>query len=300
MIEEFRKKNGSFLPESLLALQRRIPYEMMHYYSLARTGNMTTTFIGNLCNFLDDFQEIPGGMQCSELCIRALVAIHPPTYVHSNMVAQISLCLTRHLLGSKPELFVGFPGCGDVDAVVEAQDRILTYTYQAALYHDIGKLTIIDIIAMYGRRLLDTEFLQLKKHPDNGAELALRFDSLKDYADVIRGHHLWYDGSRGYPLDFKASESPYKTIIDIVTVADCMDAATDRVGRSYSRGKNLDELIKELQEGAGTHYAPYLCELLTNPIAVADIRYLLDEGRSRLYRETYNRLVELLGRGRSI
>ena len=298
-VDLLRKRNEGVLSERLLELQRRIPYEIMLYYSNARVGDMAIPFVNHLTNFLEDFSEVPSGIRCSELCMRSLAAIHPPTYIHSNMVAKFTLCLTRHLLCRQPELFVSFPGCGSVEAVNEASDRILNYAYQAALYHDIGKLTIIDVIAMYGRKLLDTEFLELKRHPDNGAELAQRFDSLKDYEDVMRGHHLWYDGSRGYPLDFKAADSPYKTIIDIVTVADCMDAATDRVGRSYSKGKTIEEFIKEIEEGAGTRYAPFMAKLLAEPAVAEDIKYLLDEGRNKLYRDTFNLLLDLFHKGKT-
>ena len=300
VIDMVRTSKEYVLPESVLELQRRIPYDVMYYYSMARVGDMSIPFINHLDNFMGDFREIPGGIRCGELCLRTLVAIHPPTYIHSNMVAKFSLCMTRHLLYLHPELFTSFPGCGSVEEVEKNSDRILDYVYNAALYHDIGKLTIIDVIAMYGRRLLDTEFLELKKHPDNGAELALIHESLRNYADVIRGHHLWYDGSRGYPMDFDPSASPYKTIIDIVTVADCLDAATDRVGRSYSRGKTPEELTEEIKAGAGTRYAPFMAELLENTVVAADIRYLLDEGRSKLYRDTFNLLMELFGKGRKV
>ena len=70
-----------------------------------------------------------------------------------------------------------------------------------------------------------------------GAELLTGHNSTAAYADVAKGHHLWYDCSRGYPYDFNTFDSPVKTIIDIVAVADCMDAATDSVGRSYNNGK---------------------------------------------------------------
>ena len=296
-INKLREKTGGTVPEKFLALQRRIPHEIMRYYSLARSADMTHLFSMHLNNALENFREIPGGIRFSELCMRMLVAIHPPTYVHSNMVAQLSLCIGRHMLAEHPELFINFPGCDNTEAVNGSADRILDYIYNAALYHDVGKLTIIDTIAMYGRRLLDSEFLMLKKHPDNGANMAEQFDSLKDYADVIRGHHLWYDGSAGYPADFKTADSPYKTVIDIVMVADCMDAATDRVGRSYSRGKTLDELIKEIDEGAGKRYSPYVAEILNAPGTYADLKYLLDEGRNQLYRDTFTILKDLLRKG---
>ncbi|MBO6214829.1 MAG: hypothetical protein J6N76_04750, partial [Lachnospiraceae bacterium] len=165
--------------------------------------------------------------------------------------------------------------------------QILFYTYHSALCHDLGKLFIVDVVSMYGRNLLDDEFSMIKSHPITGARIASLHASTRDYVDVIRGHHLWYDCSRGYPADFDTFKSPYKIIIDIVLAADCLDAATDTVGRSYNKGKTFDEYKKEIEEGAGTHYAPFLVELLGQPEVKEDIIYLLGEGRSRMYRELY-------------
>ncbi|MBO4415167.1 MAG: hypothetical protein J5824_04195 [Lachnospiraceae bacterium] len=170
----------------------------------------------------------------------------------------------------------------------------LHYAYHSALCHDLGKLFIIDVISMYGRSLLDDEFSIIKDHPDIGADLAAEHASTRDYADVIRGHHIWYDCSRGYPNKFDTFKSPYKTVIDIVLAADCLDAATDSVGRSYNKGKTFSDYEKEVAEGSGTHYAPFLPELFKAPELRADIEYLLNEGRNKMYQETF-RLITVNG-----
>lgn len=236
------------------------------------------------------FREVPGAMTMEEFCVSGLAATHPPTYVHVNMVARLAECMARHLMALKPELFIGFPCCSSVEDVLASKNRIINYTYKASLCHDIGKLFIIDTISMYGRALLDDEFSIIKNHPVIGAEIALEHESTREYADVIKGHHLWYDCSRGYPADFDTFKSPYKTIIDIVLAADCLDAATDTVGRSYNRGKTFSDYEKEVQDGAGTHYAPFLVELFAQPALREDIEYLLHEGRQRLYRMTFRLL----------
>ena len=82
-------------------------------------------------------------------------------------------------------------------------------------------------------------------------------------------------------------KSPYKTIIDIVTVADCLDAATDTVGRSYSKGKIFSDFEREVAEGAGTRYAPYFPDLFKQPLLRQDIEHLLDQGRKKQYREMF-------------
>ena len=92
-------------------------------------------------------------------------------------------------------------------------------------------------------------------------------------------------------------DSPYRTIMNIVQCADCLDAATDTVGRSYNKGKKIDDFVSELREGAGTRYAPWLADLFEKKEVRADIKYLLSEGRMRNYRETYSLLRNVQDNG---
>ncbi len=271
-----------------------IPLNIIRYLHKAPKRENLGQYVNALSTMLEDYVELPGGISIKDLCIRSMAAMHPPTYIHSNMVSKICDCLCRHLIEIKPEVFCGFPGCDTVEKVSELKNSILEYAGNAALVHDIGKLYVIDTIAMYGRRLFDSEYELIRSHPVKGAELALRFDSIREYADVIRGHHRWYDGSRGYPEEFDTSACPYKMIIDIVSVADSLDAATDGVGRSYRFGKNLNDFKKELKEGAGSRYAPYMPELFDDPATYEDLLYLMENGRQEFYRETFYLLKELL------
>ena len=258
-----------------------------YIYNIPKQSNVYMKCVTLLTNFPQCFQEVPGGLTMEEFCIKAFAAVHPPTYVHVNMVARFAECMARHLMDTSPELFIGFPGCDTVDQVVSKKEQILHYTYHSALCHDLGKLFIVDVISMYGRNLLDDEFSMIKSHPKTGARIASMHASTRDYVDVIKGHHLWYDCSRGYPADFDTFKSPYKTVIDIVMAADCLDAATDTVGRSYNKGKTFDDYEEEIKEGAGTRYAPFLVELFGRSEVRADIVYLLGGCRDRMYRELY-------------
>ena len=258
-----------------------------YLHRLPKTSDSYYKFVTLLTNMPIYFREAPGAMTMEEFCVKAFAAIHPPTYIHINMVAKLTECMIRHLLDTSPELFLSFPDCGDAEKVAALKERILSFAYHAALCHDLGKLFIIDTISMYGRNLLDDEFDMIKSHPSIGAKIAKEHASTKEYADVIKGHHRWYDCSKGYPSGFDTFKSPYKTIIDAVTAADCLDAATDSVGRSYSSGKTFGDFVKEVEEGSGTRYAPFLTELFAHSEVKSDIEYLLREGREKLYRETF-------------
>ena len=236
---------------------------------------------------VNNFVEIPGCITFEDFGLQSLAALHPPTYIHSNMVGQISVCLCAYLIDLKPELFVGLKGYKNVDEVIENREKILYFTYHAAICHDFGKIPIIDTIFVYGRRLLDDEFGIIKTHPIMGYNMLKKYPSTCDFAEVALGHHRFYDDSKGYPESFKTKESEYKTIIDIVLCADCMDAATDSVGRSYNQGKTIEEYIAEVREGSGTRYAPWLSELFENEDLKKDIRFILTTGREQTYRDTF-------------
>ncbi len=242
---------------------------------------------------LESFIEVPGGLKFSEMCLKLLAAFHPPTYVHSVMVAKISRCLARHLLDEDPSLFIGTPGNETLEDVQRNRNAIMLYAYNAGLYHDFGKITMIDTIFIYGRRLLDFEFDIIRQHSSLGAELMKRYGSTSEYVDVAMGHHKWYDDSAGYPPEFSRKGNARGVFIDIASVADCMDAATDDIGRSYGGGKSLSDFSAEVEAGSGTRYAPYLSELLKLDKVKEDLGFLLGEGRKNNYRDTFLILREV-------
>ena len=144
----------------------------------------------------------------------------------------------------------------------------------------------------YGRDLVDEEMGLIMIHPAFGAYLLSRSRDTERFADIARGHHKWYDDSAGYPEDFELAASPYRTIVSIVACADCLDAATDAVGRNYKVGRDLDELIEELEAAKGTRYSPDVVELLSNEEVLAEVNEILRNQRDRNYIKTYNDLEE--------
>ncbi len=260
-----------------------------YIFHMPNSGTLTFLLETSI-HILKYFVELPGENDFEGIILNLFAALHPPTYVHSRMVAQFSVCLCGHLIDSNPELLIGIEGCKSAEEVTKNRTAILDFTWHAAICHDTGKIPIIDTIFVYGRNLLDMEFDLVKTHPKMGATMLKRFSSTAKYADVALGHHKWYDNSRGYPEDFDTRNSPLKTLIDLVQCADCLDAATDTIGRSYSRGKTFDEFCEEIREGSGTHYAPWLYPLLSKPEVREDIIFLLTKGRNRNYHDTYQLL----------
>ena len=287
---EVLSKEASLTPaeeQQLLQLYRNL----ISYLHQTPKKDMLTFLLGVLSLILRHFIELKE-MSFEEMGLSLMAAIHPPTYVHTLSVAELTQALTRHLLAEKPELFAGLPGIGSPEEAAAQKEKIEDFAYHAALCHDFGKVLIAETILTYGRNLLEDEFGFIHAHPDLGAYLLSRSASTKAYADVARGHHRWFDDSQGYPDDFKVSESPCRTMIALVACADCLDAATDSVGRSYKRGKSLKQALKEIREGSGTRYAPWLAELLDQEAVLQEIKTILTNGREDNYRNAFHILNE--------
>ena len=269
-------------------------YREMIRYAIHMPNSGTLSSMLEYCQgIIDRFIEVPGGLSFEEMALECLAALHPPTYVHSMMVSKLSVYLCQRLIDRDPEWLVGALGCRTAGDVVKNRAALLDYVRHAARCHDVGKLSIIDTIFVYGRNLFDTEFELIRTHPRTGYEMLDRYESTRPYRDVALGHHRWYDNSRGYPEAFDTSQSPFKPIIDLVECADCLDAATDSVGRSYRRGKTLEDFTAEVLPECGAHYPPWLAGLLGDAETARGLRELLREGRNETYQSTYGLLRQM-------
>ena len=281
---------GKRLNEADKALLSDLYDNIINYTFQMPNSGIFSYMLEYISHFINYFVEIPEGIHFEDMMLDLLAAMHPPTYVHSRMVAQFTACLCSHLIDMRPDLFIGMFDLHSEDEVRADRGKVINYAYHAALCHDAGKLFIIDTVFVYGRRLEDMEFNLIKTHPKMGADILSRYPSTADYAEVALGHHKWHDDSKGYPEEFDTSKSKVKTIIDLVLCSDCLDAATDTIGRSYNRGKTMDDFLGELKEGSGTRYAPWLVDLISQEEVKADLEFLLKEGRERHYRSTYHLL----------
>ena len=278
--------------EQAKALKRIYDSVASYAYHMPKTG-VLSFMLAYLATLLRFFIEVPGGVTFREMCRKIIAAMHPPTYVHTVNVAEISKYLTERLIDRDPALFVGVCDTKTAEEVRERKEEILEFVHSAAMLHDIGKLFIIETIMTYGRKLLDTEMHIIRVHTAVGAALLERFPNTREYAEIALGHHKWYDNSRGYPEDFDIRKSKYRNIISIIEAADCLDAATDSVGRSYKDGISLERYIEELQEGSGTRYAPFMAELMQDKEVIAELQEMLTQKREETYRDTYRVLKAL-------
>lgn len=227
-----------------------------------------------------------------ELIFRLIVVEQPVTYVHVSMVADLSRLLTEALIDKKPEYFVGVPGYETVEDVIINRKSLTDFVYQSAIYHDLGKISMPAIIENSFRRLAEHEFDIIQLHPDKSRKFFAIDSTLMQYQDVALGHHKWYDGD-GYPAKFKNRKSPYFPIICIVTLCDCMDAATENIGRNYHTPRSFEDVMEEFEGLSGEQYHPVLIDFLLSDSSIYQrMKLVVDDGRYDNYYKLYMRYMD--------
>lgn len=221
------------------------------------------------------------------------VATQVTTYAHSVNVAMIARKPMEGILEYQPELLKGALGKIRHGKVLLDSKKCLDFIYEAAFYHDIGKNGIISTVNNDYRPLTDEEYAIIKTHPALGAELLKIAPSLYEkYHDTTLGHHKWYNGKGGYPENFDNTKSPKRILIDIITLSDCMQAATERIGRNYKEGKTFDMVMEEFRKGAGTKYNPDLVKFIDAHDDVArDLAVLINDAWVDIYFSIYSKFM---------
>lgn len=213
-----------------------------------------------------------------------ILACHPPTFVHSQMVALLARRLCAQMAKAAPELLEGAFGIPRPEG--EGLETLLDLVYHSGLYHDLGKCMLLNCVGLYSRRLLDEEFACIKLHTFFGCSLLKALD-MEDISNVAYCHHRAYDGASGYPRSDKACPSHIRRIVDIITVVDCLDAGTDNVGRSYAASKTYEQLVEELRAGRDTRYAPEVVALFDDPVFYRETKRFLHDSRRQVYLNIY-------------
>ncbi len=128
-----------------------------------------------------------------------------------------------------------------------------------AQLHDIGKIKIAEIIRI-PRKLTESEFEAVKKHPLTGGKIVKGLDGLEMAYDIILDHHEKWDGS-GYPQGKKGEEiSLPGRIVAIVDVFDALVSA-----RPYKESFDYQKTREIISRGDGrvmpNHFDPQLLQV---------------------------------------
>jgi HD-GYP domain-containing protein (c-di-GMP phosphodiesterase class II) len=269
--------------DKLIKVHTQIPYG----FYMQMMNNVCQEFYRDLHGILTDYKDK------KSLLLKLILVRQPTTYIHSLMVSEIASIIAKEMIEENPEFFIGPLNINSIEDVKNKKEDILSYILNAGLLHDVGKCFIVDIVNRQNRRLSSEEFSLIKTHPSLSLKMIEEDMDFKDYFDIMDGHHKWYNDLGGYPLEFNKKESPDSFYIDLITIADCMDAATDILGRNYTSGKNFDTLYQELVKESGTRYNPKIVKFIGDHKSLYQkLSDLTSDGRANIYFKAYQEILK--------
>ncbi|MDD2371339.1 MAG: diguanylate cyclase [Firmicutes bacterium] len=132
---------------------------------------------------------------------------------------------------------------------------------QAALLHDIGKISIPESVLNKTGRLNSEEFEIMKGHVEASTDIIKHLPSLDYVIPAVLGHHERYDG-KGYPRRIAGEDIPLTA--RILCIADSFDAMIS--SRCYKAEISVEETLKILEDEAGKQFDPMLVNVFTDMI----------------------------------
>jgi len=135
-------------------------------------------------------------------------------------------------------------------------DKIIS----SARMHDLGKISITDIIVNKPGKLTDDEYEIMKTHAIEGERIIDEIIARTGEGEFLRNarlfagcHHERWDG-KGYPHRLKGEEIPLQG--RIMAIVDVYDALVSE--RPYKRAFSDEEAVQIIMQNAGSHYDPLI------------------------------------------
>lgn len=217
--------------------------------------------------------------------LSATVYANKALYVHTMVVREICRILLDYIVTHNPEYLDGVGG-HRWEECRSHYDEVMDLMEKCTLFHDIGKYFCLDYVSNSSRNLTDDEFEVIKDHPANFSKIyqGRMSREVACVHDCALLHHLWYNEQGGYP---KTKHTNNKPFVNIISIADSIDAATDNIGRPYGQGKTLEQLMEEFDGMRDSRYSGYICDLLHVDTVKEQIEHVLQVRRREIYCDIY-------------
>lgn len=233
--------------------------------------------------------ETENSISYKDFIIKLEMSFAPVIYAHSCAVGRAASVLCKIIADEKPDYFDDIGFIRDIVDVEEKKRVIADYAFECGLLHDIGKMNFMSLYTNVGRQWFEDENKMAQLHTLVGMACLEKRRSTSRCAAVALGHHRWYDGSRGYPDDYKRLECEYRQMVDVIGLMDWLDNIVYNDTRIF---RGMDKTFEEARESAialeGKRFSPMLIARLREKEVSDAINGALNSGRNEAYRNIYD------------
>ena len=151
--------------------------------------------------------------------------------------------------------------CREIGKAMDLSENDLWELELLGRMHDIGKIGIQEEILNKLKNLNETEWLEIKRHPEVGYQILRSADEYVHIAESVLAHHERADG-KGYPRSLKLEEIPLPA--RILAIAEAYDV----MAHGYlNKDPFLEaEAVKELIDHSGTQFDGEIVKIFINNV----------------------------------
>ncbi len=157
----------------------------------------------------------------------------------------------------------------------QLSEEYIAEVVNSAPLHDVGKITVSDVILNKPGRLTGEEFRIMQSHTTEGGKIIDKaiaiVDEDSEYLNEAKNlalyHHEKWNG-KGYPTGLKGEEIPLSA--RVMAVADVFDALVSR--RSYKEPFTIEKALDIIRKDAGSHFDPHVAKAFLD--AEEEVRYV--------------------------
>lgn len=141
---------------------------------------------------------------------------------------------------------------GKIAKLLNKDSLFIEETIKAGELHDIGKITVDEKILNKLKNLEDSDWTDIKRHPERGFRLLSMVDEYEDIAEIVFQHQERWDG-KGYPRELKGEEIMLQA--RIVSLAEAFEVMT-------WKQMAKEDLVVEMKKCSKSQFDPALVDLL--------------------------------------
>lgn len=247
---------------------------------------------GNLFLYLRQLSftyiETGSGIPYRAFLRKLLLRFAPEIYCHCQTVGAGAKALSEIIMDHDPAFFDDIDFIREITDPEKKRETVLDYAMGCGALHDVGKISVIELFMRTPRQWFEEEYEMARLHTLAGQILLEPQPSTKRYADAALGHHVWYDGSRGYPSAYKRLTCPTRQMVDVISLIDWLDNKTNPAPMYGDGGKPFQEAVQAAIELEGRRFSPLLTAFLRDDHVVERLEEAFVQGRQRAYRVMYD------------
>ena len=186
-----------------------------------------------LCYILTDYLEIEGVEPFAGVVHQLIGRFSGTAYVAAAQAADMMALLSGAIFDGDPAFFDDMEAFRTISDPAQKRAAVTDFASQCGFYHDLGLFKMNMLRTMASRDLFEREDQMAQLHVVSGRDDLKRCPSTAACADVVYGHHAWYNGLGGYPEDYVRNDSPCRQMTDVMAVVAFVQDEADPAAALY-------------------------------------------------------------------